>query len=209
MSFTEVRQALVRDFVFCVDHEKLPPLGSYLSDYVKSGCTVVPDDYRLLPLTAPTLRLVSTSSDCLTDCLLELQSKYQQFVPDDWGGHMEKGRRDLGVIGFNILEGFVLDILEINPTAVHLDWARPKLDALDWERLLIHAVVDFGRSCQARQIRLQPAHRYPVGIQEAADPARLAEIRDGLKQRYDGSAQASGFDFDQSLDRFVFNLATN
>jgi len=38
MSFTEVRQALIRDFVLCVDRKKLPPLSGYLPEYVKSGC---------------------------------------------------------------------------------------------------------------------------------------------------------------------------
>ena len=82
MSFTQVWQAIVGDFVLCVDQEKLPPLSGYFPDYVKSGCVVAPDEYRLVPLTPDSLRLLITSSDCLTDCMLELQSKYQQFVPD-------------------------------------------------------------------------------------------------------------------------------
>jgi len=206
MSYADIRQSLVRDFASCVDDKRVPPLGEYFPDYVKSGCEVLLDDYRLVPLTATTLRFLVTSSNCLTDCMLELQSKYAQFVPDDWGGHMEKGRRDLGVIGFNILEGVVLDIQEINPTAAHLEWAEPKLNVLEWERLLIHAVVDFGRSCGAKQIRLLPAHRYPAGVEVAADPARLAEVRVGLEKRYDDNAQASGFAYDESVDRFVLEL---
>lgn len=208
MSFVDVRQSLVRDFISCVEDKKVPPLGGYFPDYVKTGCDVPLDDYRLVPLTSTSLRFLSTSSNCLTDCMLELQSKYQQFVPDDWGGHMEKGRRDLGVIGFNILEGVVLDIQEINPTAAYLDWAEPKLNALEWERLLIRAVVDFGRSCGAEQIRLQPAESYPAGADVAADPARLAQVRDALKQRYDANAKASGFEYDESVDRFVLELGT-
>lgn len=206
MSFTETWQAIVRDFVFCVDQEKVPPLSGYFPDYVKSGCTVVPDDYRLVPLTPDSLRLLITSSNCLTDCMIELQSKYQQFVPDDWGGHFDKGRRDLGVIGFNVQEGIVLDIQEINKTSGYSDWAEPRLDALHWERLLIHAVVDFGRYCQAKQVRLQPAHRYPISAETAADPAKLAECREALRHRYDSSAQASGFRFDEALDCFVLDL---
>ena len=206
MSFTQVWQAIVDDFVLCVDQEELPPLSGYFPDYVKSGSAVVPDDYRLVPLTPDSLRLLITSSNCLTDCMFELQSKYQQFVPDDWGGHLEKGRRDLGVIGFNVQEGIVLDIQEINKTTGYVDWAEPKLAALHWERLLIHAVVDFGRHCQAKQIRLQPAHRYPVDAETAADPAKLAECQEELLQNYDRSAQSSGFHFDEALDCFVLDL---
>ena len=206
MSFTEVRQALISDFALCVDGEKLPPLSSYLLDYVKPGSEVVPDDYRLLPLTAPALRFVNSSSNCLTDCILDLQSKYQHYIPDGWGGHYERGSRDIGGIGFNIIEGVVLDIQEINETTSYVEWARPKLDSLIWERLLIHAVVDFGRYCQAKQIRLQPAHRYPAEAEVLADPAKSAEFQQELKQRYDDSAKAMGFDFDHSLDCFVLNL---
>ncbi len=205
----DIRQALVRDFTFCVAEEKIPPLGGYFPGFVKSGCEAALDDYRLVALTPPALRYLVTSSNCLTDCMFELQAKYAQFVPDDWGGHMEKGRRDLGVIGFNILEGVVLDIQEINPTAAYLEWAEPKLNALEWERLLIHAVVDFGRSCGAKQIRLQPAHNYPAGVDVAAAAARLTEVRDALKQRYDANAKASGFEYDESVDRFVLELEAN
>lgn len=207
MSFTEVWQAIVGDFVVCVDQEKVPPLSGYFPDYVKSGCELVADDYRLVPLTPDSLRLLITSSNCLTDCMFELQSKYQQFVPDDWGGHLEKGRRDLGVIGFNVQEGIVLDIREINKTSGYMDWAQPKLDSLHWERLLIRAVVDFGRYCQAKQVRLQPAHRCPIDAETAADPAKSAECREELKQRYDSSALASGFHFDETLDCFVLELS--
>ena len=206
MSYADIRQSLVRDFASCVDDKRVPPLGGYFPEYVKTGCEVPLDDYRLVPLTATTLRFLVTCSNCLTDCMLELQSKYQQFVPDDWGGHMEKGRRDLGVIGFNILEGVVLDIQEINPTAAHLEWAEPKLNALEWERLLIRAVVDFGRVCGAKQIRLQPAHSYPAGAEVAADPVRLADVREVLKKRYDDNANASGFAYDEGVDRFVLDL---
>jgi len=203
MSFAGVWQTLVRDFVLSVTEEKVPPLGGYFADYVKPDCEVAPDDYRLVALTPSTLRLVVTSSNCLTDCMFELQSKFQQFVPDDWGGHMEKGRRDLGVIGFNILEGPVLDIVEINKTDGYLDWAEPKLNALRWELLLIRAVVDFGRSCQAKQIRLQPAH---AGLREteAADVAPSQPGAQGeSKQRYDAGANALGFAYDKNLDCFV------
>jgi len=207
MGFMEAWQAIVDDFVLCVDHEKLPPLSRFLSDYVKTGCDVAPADYRLVPLTPDLLRCLITSSNCLTDCMFELQSKYQQFVPDDWGGHMDKGRRDLAVVGFNILEGVVLEIQELNPTTAHLDWAQPKLDALEWERLLIRAVVDFGRHCQAKQIRLQPAHRQPIGAESAADPVKSAGLREELRQRYERIARESGFDFDRSLACFVLDLA--
>ncbi len=206
MSFADVRQSLVRDFVTCVETQQVPPLAGYFSEHVKSGCEVSLDDYRLVALIPSGLRYLVTSSNCVTDCMFELQSKYAQFVPDDWGGHMEKGRRDVGVVGFNILEGIVLDIQELNPTGAHLDWAQPKLNALQWERLLIHAVVDFGRSCGAKQIWLQPAHGCPVEPDVAADPVRLATARDELKQRYDDHATAAGFAYDPSVDRFVLNL---
>jgi hypothetical protein len=180
MSFVEARQALLREFVFCVDRGNVPPLSEYLADYVKSGCTIEPGEYRLLALTPAVARFANTASDCLTDCMLELQSKYRQFVPDDWGGHFDKGSRDIGVVGFNILEGVVLDIQEINQTAAYVEWAAPKLDALQWERLLIRAVVDFGHFCRARQVRLQPP---------------FASI-----------AEAGGFVYDQELNCFVLNL---
>lgn len=207
MSYTEAWQTIVDDFVLCVDHEKVPPLDGYFSGYVKTGCDVAPADYRLVALTPDLLRCLITSSNCLTDCMFELQSKYQQFVPDDWGGHLEKGRRDLAVVGFNILEGAVLDIQELNPTTGYLDWAQPKLDSLEWARLLIHAVVDFGRHCQAKQIRLQPAHRQPIVAEAGADPPKSAEAQEELKQRYDSSARTAGFEFDPSLDCYVLNLA--
>jgi hypothetical protein len=180
MNSVETRHAMLRDFALCVDNASLPPLRGYLTDYVKSGCAVEPEDFRLLPLTPSIIRFANTASDCLTDCLLDLQAKYRQFVPDDWGGHFVKGSRDLGVIGFNILEGVVLDIREINPTSSYEEWAAPMLDALDWQGLLVHAVVDFGRCCQARQIRLQPEHE------------RVAE--------------ASGFVRDTETAGFVLNL---
>jgi hypothetical protein len=208
MSFSDVWQTLVREFVLSVTQEKVPPLGGYFADYVKQGCELAPDDYRLVALTPATLRLVVTSSNCLTDCMFELQSKFQQFVPDDWGGHMEKGRRDLGVIGFNILEGPVLDILEINKTDGYLDWAEPKLNALHWERLLIRAVVDFGRSCQAKQIRLQPALAGSLGTGATDDPTSQPRAQEELEQRYDASANALGFGYDKSLDRFVYDPCT-
>ncbi|NLF70185.1 MAG: hypothetical protein GX575_14195 [Candidatus Anammoximicrobium sp.] len=206
MSFTEAWQTLVENFVLCIDHEKVPQLGGYFSEYVKSGCEVAAADFRLVPLTPDLLRCLITSSNCLTDCMFELQSKYQQFVPDDWGGHMDKGRRDLAVVGFDILEGVVLDILELNPTAAHLDWAQPKLDSLEWERLLIRAVVDFGRSCRARQVRVLPASGCPSKRGAATG---VEESPEALKQRYDGAAEASGFEYDQTLDRFVLNLEAN
>lgn len=210
MGLVDVRQTLVRDFLLSVTDEKIPPLGGHFGDFVKPGCEVVPEDYRLVALTPDTLRFLITCSNCLTDCMFELQSKFAQFVPDDWGGHMEKGRRDLAVIGFNIQDGPVLEILEINKTTGYLDWAEPKLGALRWERLLIRAVVDFGRSCGARQIRLQPAHRCPLGIDAAAAPAEQTTLlRDELKQRYDASAVASGFAYDESLGWFVYEPAAD
>ena len=208
MDFAEVRQTLLRDFEFCVEREQVPPLSTYLPTYVKTDGTVAPEDYRLLPLTAGSLRFASTSSSCLTDCLLDLQAKYQHFIPDGWGGRMERGSRDIGVIGFNILEGVALDIVEINQTSTYLEWAETRLAPLYWERLLIHAVVAFGRSCQAQEVRLQPAHRYSGGVPLAADPAQAARIQEALRQTYDASAEALGFDFDQGRDCFVLKLGT-
>ena len=152
MTISEVRQAPIRDFMTCVDKDRVPPLDGYLQDYVKSGCAAESADYRLVPLAAPSLRFVQTASNCLTDCMFELQSKYEHFIPDGWGGRMERGWRDIGVIGFNIQEGITLDIQEINPTVCHEQWAETRLACLDWERMLIHAVVDFARSCQATQV---------------------------------------------------------
>ena len=157
MSVAEVRQASIRDFMSCVDKERVPSLSGYLRDYVKSDCTAESADYRLMPLTATTLRFVQTGSDCLTDCMFELQAKYELFVPDGWGGRMERGWRDIGVIGFNIEEGITLDIQEINQTTCHEEWADTRLACLDWERLLVHAVVDFGRFCGAKQVTLHAA----------------------------------------------------
>ena len=61
MSFAQVRQTLLPGFVLCVEQEKVPPLSGYLPAYVKSGCSVASEDYRLLPLTASSLRFVNTS----------------------------------------------------------------------------------------------------------------------------------------------------
>ncbi len=207
MSFTEAKQALSREFATCVQQEKIPALDSYLPDYVKTGCTVDPGDYRLVPITTTSRRFFNASSDCVTDCMLELQCKYQQFIPDNWGGRTERGWRDIGVIGFNILDGDGLEILEINETRCHIEWAEPVRDPLNWERLLLHAVVDFGRTCKAGQIRLQPAHRcYPVGALVASSPESSAGFQEEAKQRYDGSAEAFGFEYDQASDSFVYDL---
>jgi hypothetical protein len=188
MNSAEARQTVLREFVACFNHTKASPVGAYLPDYVKSGCQVAAEDLRLVALTATALRFRNASPSCLTDCILELQAKYAQFVPDDWGGHMEKGYRELGAIGFNVLEGAVLDIREINPTTIFLEWAEPKLNSLEWERLLLRAVVDFGRSCQAKQIRLQP------------------EDRETRRQLVAGSAPTLRFADDRELDCPVLNL---
>jgi hypothetical protein len=206
MGFAEVKQALLGDLVRCVQDETIPPLSGYLADYVRSGCEVKPEDFRLLPLTPTSLRFLETSSECVTDGMMELQCKYQQFFPDDWGGRVERGHRDLGVIGFNILEGVVLDIREINATTSHLDWAEPILNELWWERLLVRAVVDFGRSCKAKQIRLQPAPPDPLDAKNGLDPDMSAEALQGLKQRYDGSAESCGFTHAPEAGCFVLEL---
>ncbi len=181
MISAEARQMLLRDFMLCVENGRIPPLRSYFSDYLVSGAAAEPGDYRLVPLTPPVLRFANTSSDCATDCMLELQSKYQHVMPDDFGGHLEKGSRDIGVIGFNLLDGPVLDILEIQQATCYVEWAEARLEVLDWQQLLVQAVVDFGRSCQATQIRL-------------------------VKEQ-DRCARARGFAFDKTLDRFVLDLA--
>lgn len=209
MSFAEVRETLLRDFVLSVERQQVPPLSGYLPDYVKPGGAIELDDYRLVPLTATALRFLLPSSLCLTDGMLELQSKYAQFVPDDWGGHFEKGSRGLGVIGFNIRDGIVLEIVEINPATSYAAWAASKLESLEWERLLIRAVTEVGRCWQAQQIRVQPAHRHPVSAELAADPARAAAFQEELKRTYDASAQACGFRWDQALDCFVLDLGTS
>ena len=58
--------------------------------------------YLLLPITATALGYLMTSSDCMTDCMLELRSKYREHTEDEWGGHMEEGWREVGVIGFDV-----------------------------------------------------------------------------------------------------------
>lgn len=207
MGVVEARPALARDFVRAASKAEVPPLSDYLADFVPAGCEAVPDDFRLVPLTPPCLRLLMTSSDCLTDCMFELQAKYQQFIPSDWGGHMEKGWRDLAVIGFNIEPGPILDIQEIHPTTGYPDWAEPKLNALQWERLLIRTVVEFGRACDAQQVRLLPAHRYPLGRDLEESPSLRDQTRQQLKRQYDDSAQALGFEYDPQLEQFVLPLA--
>ncbi|MCL4203227.1 MAG: hypothetical protein KJ000_12055 [Pirellulaceae bacterium] len=206
MVLAEARRSLIRNFALGVGDAQIPPLEGYFADCVRPGCEAAADDYRLVPLAPIALRFLMTSSDCLTDGMIELQSRYQQFIPSDWGGHMDKGWRDIGVVGFNVEDGPVLDILEINPTAGYLDWAEPKLSLLHWERLLVRAVVELGRGCGATQIRLQPAHAYPLG-QDAADaPEQLAQFEQALKQRYDATAKALGFQYDSDLDRFILGL---
>lgn len=207
MALAEARRTLIRDFALGVGDAKVPSLEGYFADCVRAGCEAAADDYRLVPLTPIALRFLMTSSDCLTDGMIELQSRYEQFIPSDWGGHKDKGWRDIGVVGFNVEDGPVLDVLEINPTAGYLDWAEPKLNLLHWERLLVQAVVELGRCCGATQIRLQPAHAYPLGRDAADDPERLAQFEEELKQRYDGTANALGFKYDEGLDRFVLELA--
>ena len=200
------KERVLRDFLFCVEKEKIPSLGQYFGHYVKQGTSVSPDDYCLLPITATGLGCVTTSSDCLTDCMIELRARYQEYVPDEFGGHTERGWREVGVIGFDVLEGMVLDILAIEKTTWLVDWADPRLECIDWERLLIHAVVDFGRYCKAKQVRLQPAHQCSPSAETKADPARLNEFRARLKERHDDNARAFGFAYEKALDRFVFDL---
>ena len=206
MDFSELKEHVLRDFLFCVEKERIPPLGQYLPDYVKHGGSISAADYCLLPITATALGCVTSSSACVTDCMIELQANYEEYVPDEFGGHTERGWRELGVIGFDVLEGIVLDILEIEETTWLVDWAEPRLRSIKWERILIHAVVDFGKYCKAKQIRLQPAHQCPPSAEVKADPARLEEFRAGLKQRHDDNARALGFDYDEALDRFVLDL---
>ncbi len=209
MSFASVRQTLCRDFTSCFDQGKVPPLRGYLADYVKSGCTVVAEDFRLLPLTATSLRFLNATPNFLTDCLLELQSKFAEFVPDDWGGHLEKGHREIGVIGFNVLEADVLDIREIAPTTTFLGWAEPKLKSLEWEQLLLRAVIDFGRYCKAKQIRLRADSCSPVGSEQTADGEPPVESANDRKQISNDRARALGFEYDRELDCFVLNLGSD
>ncbi len=206
MNFPEVKQRLLREFLSCVEKEMIPPLSRYFPDYVKPGSGISADDYRLLPITTSLLRWLNTSSDCLTDCMIELQSNYQEYITDALGGHTERGWRELGVIGFNLLDGIVLDILAIEETTRRRDWADPKLDSIYWQGILLHAVVDFGDYAQAKQVRLQPAHQCPASDEINSDPARLDAFQTGLKHRHDDNARAFGFDYDKALDRFVLNL---
>ena len=207
MSCTEIRQSMANDFATCVQQERIPAVGSYLEEYVKPDCTVEPGDYRLVPITTTARRFFNGSSDCVADCMLELQCKYQQFILDDWGGRMDRGWRDLGVIGFNLLPDGRLEIVEINETKCHPEWAESVRSSLDWERLLIHAVIEFGRLCRAGQIVLQPAHRcYPVQTPAASSPERSADFQERARQRYDESAKACGFAYNPEEDCFVYAL---
>jgi hypothetical protein len=172
MHVAEAGRTLAREFIRLASEADVPPLAETFAEFVKTGHEAAPDDYRLVPLTPPCLRLLMTSSDCLTDCMFELQSRYQQFIPSDWGGHMEKGWRDLAVVGFNIEPGPVLDILELEPTTGFPEWAQPKLDALDWQRLLIRAVVDFGRACHAQQVYASDENARALGFDYDHDSRR-------------------------------------
>ena len=206
MTFSQVKQQILRDFLFCVQKETIPPLSQYFRDYVRSPGSISPDDYCLLPITAGVLGWLTTSSACFTDCMIELQSDYEEQVVDEWGGHTEAGWREVGVIGFNISEEIVLDIVAIEKTTRCLDWADPKLECINWERILIHTVVDFGRYCKAKQVRLQPANQCPPSSEIKANPTRLDEFQKGLKRRHDDNARAFGFDYEKELERFVLDL---
>lgn len=177
MTFAEVRHTLLRDFVHCVERGQVPPVSAYLAEYVQPGCSAEPSDFRLVPLTPCVIRFANTSSNCLTDGMWELQSKYQQFVADDFGGHVEKGSRDLAVIGFNVVDGVVLDVQEIEQTCACVDWAEPILATLDWQGLLLRALVEYGRFCRATQIR--------------------------LAREFEAVANAHGFDFAPQLNCYV------
>jgi hypothetical protein len=63
---------------------------------------------------------------------------------------------------------------------------RTEAEPLHWERLLVRAVVELGR-----------------GQDAANDPEQLAQFEEALKQRYDNTANALGFKYDEGLDRFV------
>lgn len=207
MSCSEAKRSLARDFATCVQQETIPALESYLAEYVRPGCAVEAGDWRLVPLTTTARRFFNGSSDCVADCMLELQCKYQQFIPDDWGGRMDRGWRDIGVIGFNLLPDGNLEIVEINETQCHTEWAETVQNALDWERLLIRAVIDFGRRCGAARIRLQPARRcYPVELLAASSPQRSAAFQEQARRRYDGNAEVCGFGYDREDDCFVYTL---
>ena len=206
MEFAEVKRHVLRDFLLCVEKETIPPLSQYFPEYVRNGGSISADDYRLLPVTAGALGSLITFAECLTDCIIALRSNYKEHVADELGGHVAKGWRELGVVGFNVLEGIVLDIVVIEKTTRHLDWADRKLEYMRWEGMLIHAVVDFGRYCEAKQVRLQPADQCPPSAEIKSNRARLDEFRTGLRERHDDNARAFGFDYDEALDRFVFDL---
>jgi hypothetical protein len=154
MSAAAVDQSLPSDFTWCVDRELVPPLSGYLAEYVRDGCGAEPTDYRLMPISAATQQFAETGCHCLTDCAFELQAKYEQFIPDDWGGRMDRGWRDAAVVGFNLNEGPSLDIEEIDETVCHREWAEPRLACLDWRRLLVRAVQEFARHCGAPRVTL-------------------------------------------------------
>jgi len=207
MQFTELRQSFWRELATSVDRQRVPALGTYLPNYVKDGSEVNSEDYRLVPITAASRRFFNTCSDCLTNCMIQLQCKSEQFVPDAWGGRIVRGWRELGVIGFEICPDDALEIREINETACHVQWAKSKSDPLFWERLLIHAVLEFARASGLKSVRLYPAHRsWPPSVLSPSSPESSPEFQQQMKHRYDGSAQALGFRYDEAADTFVLEL---
>jgi hypothetical protein len=206
MTFPETKERILHDFLFCVEKGTIPTLGGYLPSYLKRGATVSPDDYRLFPITATALGCLTTSSDCLTDCMMELQAKYEDYIPDEFGGRTLKGWREIGVVGFDVLQGMVLDILEIERTTWLPDWAEGRLGSIDWGRLLVHAVVDFGRYCGARQVRLQPAREWGPSAEGRPGSSGMRQLVVASIERDDDNARALKFGYDKALDRFVFDL---
>lgn len=177
MAVADVQPELLNDFAWCVDREQVSSLGDYLPDFVRGDQEVDPADYRLMPITAATMQYAQSGCHCVTDCMFELQAKYEHFIPDDWGGRMDRGWRDAAVIGFNANAGVSLDIEELAETACHYDWAEPRLACLDWARLLVHAVLDFAKTCGARRVTLN---------------IELADI-----------AQQCGFEYSEADERFA------
>ena len=105
---------------------------------------------------------------------IQVQGAYGRRVGRSYGRGLARGWRNRFRCA---LEGIVLDILAIEETPWRRAWVGPKLNCIDWEGILIHAVVDFGNVCKAKQVRLQPADLCPPSLEIESDPARLDEFR--------------------------------
>jgi hypothetical protein len=66
--------------------------------------------------------------------------------------------------------------------------------------------VDFGTYAKARQVMLLPADSCLPSDEIKSDPAKLDAFQAGLRRRHDDNAKALGFEYDETLGRFVLDL---